>query len=86
MSQFETLTGPAFAASYLVYGVAYCLSDAEREQVDTWIEREGVESVHSVNEDSERFTWSGLVHFPEGGSNGLTVCDYVVTLKPESVS
>lgn len=86
MIRVETLTGPAFAAPYLVNGDASGLSDIDRARVNAWLDREGVESVFSIEDDSERFTWSGLLYYPEGESQGLTVCDYVVTLKAESTS
>lgn len=76
-----TLTGPAFAASYLVNGDASGLTDEARRSIDQWAKREGVAHVMAIADDSERFTWSGLLHFPEGEASGLTVCDYIVTLR-----
>lgn len=72
----ETLTGPAFAASYFVNGDDSALDAGDRDKLDAWRKREGVADIMGIAHDSERFTWSGLIHYPEGGAAGLTVCDY----------
>ena len=84
MANIETVTGPEFAASYLVNGDSSGLEACDIAAIDAWVKREGVASVHAIEDDSERFTWSGALYFPEGETAGLTVCDYICTMAHEN--
>jgi len=79
--QIETLIGPAFAASYLVNGDDSGLDERERAALDQWAEREGVQAFHGTTDSEPWFTWAGRVHYREGDSEGLTVCEYLVSLR-----
>ena len=92
MANIETVTGPAFAASYLVNGDSSGLEACDIAAIDAWVKREGVASVHGIEDDSERFTWSPAHYFEEFGFSGvtrfarvgLTVCDYICTMAHEN--
>lgn len=89
MANFDTITGPDWAAPYLVNGDASGITDDERAKVDAWLAREQVASIVDIARDDDgngmepRFTWSYSLYFPEAGCRGGSVIDYVCTFKSE---
>lgn len=81
MCKFETVTGPAFLASYFVNGDDSDLSPRDNQLALAWLEREGVKRVISVEDDSERFTWSYRLHAPEFDADGGTVAEYLCEME-----
>lgn len=71
----ETITGVAYWASYLVNGDATGMEDSEIALCDKWCDSIAPYYVISVEDDSERFTWSG--HLYGSDCAGVTVCDYI---------
>ena len=77
MIAVHTITGPAFAASYLINGDASGLTEEDKAAIDAWCEREGISRHAFVDcEEEARFTWHYGLHFPEGKSAGGNVLDY----------
>lgn len=77
MPNFDTITGPTAWASYFVNGDASSLTPDDQARADVWRERNGIQSVVSIVEDSERFTRHMALHAPELGCIAGDVCDYV---------
>jgi len=81
MAKFDTVTLPVYWSSYLINGDASGLEPGEREHIDAYLEKEGVEYVLDCEEDS-RFTWSYRLY--GGQAEGGEVCDYTVELENPS--
>ena len=80
-SQLQNITGPDWAASYLINGDASSLEADDVAAIEAWLEREGVAQVVYVTDDEPRFTWSYAMYFPEGNCAGGNVVEYVCELR-----
>lgn len=78
---FETITGAACWASYLINGDASGIDAEEKAHADAWLAREGV--LHVVDcEDEARFTSFYQLYDPLAGCSGGNVLDYVCEVRP----
>ena len=75
-ARIATITGPAFAASYLINNDASGLEDAERASVDAWLNRVGINRHAFATCTDPRFSTYFDIHFPEGRCSGGDVVDY----------
>lgn len=74
------VTGPDFAASYLINGDASSLDADDIKRIDAWLDRE--EIAYVVCEDGEpRFTWSYGLYFPEAHCAGGSVVQYLCAMR-----
>lgn len=72
---FETVTAPAYWASYLVNGDASGISGDEQARADAWRKREGVLNVVSCADES-RFTRMYQLYDPLAECSAGDVLDY----------
>jgi hypothetical protein len=77
---FETVTAPAYWASYLVNGDASGITPEEKAHADAWREREGVLNVVSCEEES-RFTRHYQLYDPLADCTGGDVLDYTCEVR-----
>lgn len=79
------LTGPVYWASYFVNGDDSGLTAEEKQQADSWLDRNKVASVVDVARDSDgeaqeaRFTWHYQLYNPLADCSGGEVVDYICT-------
>lgn len=73
---------PAFWASYLINGDNSGITPGEQMDADAYVDKQGIASVLSCEEEEEYFSWSFDLH---GGScPGGNLLDYTVTLRESS--
>jgi len=74
-----TVTGPTYWASYFINGDDSGLSTEEKQQANSWLEREDIcrHEICGMKKNSERFTRSYALHAPECRCSGGDVCDYI---------
>jgi hypothetical protein len=75
MIQFETITGPAYWASYLINNDASGIEADEKARADAWIKRNNVANVVDCEEES-RFTNHYQLYDPLADCTGGDVLDY----------
>ncbi len=78
--KFETVTGPAYWASYLVNGDTSGITGQEQRQADAWRERNGVVNVVSAD-DEARFTRYYGIYDPLADCEGGDIIDYTCERK-----
>lgn len=74
MIKVETYTAVAFWACYFINGDCSGMEPDEIALADKWLESIAPYYPVCIVDDSERFTWSGLLYGSDRA--GVTVCDY----------